>query len=144
MCLDLNYFSLVISDACCFGSIYLFSFKTIVVQIREDSLQVRSDGNSFKKSYVVIRKYRGRGCYRYRHHWVGKIKEGRKALMLYFSKSMTLMTSVFLCANIRLHTFNQKPGYASVVRCCFSYWPWQPKTQDLIPAFAKEAKFSLI
>lgn len=25
--------------------------------------------------------------------------------MLYFSKSVILMTSVFLCANIRLHTF---------------------------------------
>lgn len=54
------------------------------------------------------------------------------------------MTSVFLCADIRLHTFHQKPGYASAVRGCFLYLLWQHKMQDLIPAFAKEAKFSLI
>jgi len=73
-----------------------------------------------------------------------KIKEGRQAFMLYFSKLMTLTTSVFLRANIRLHKFHQKPGYASAVRCCFLYWLWQPQIQDLIPAFAKRTKFFLI
>lgn len=75
---------------------------------------------------------------------LGREDQERKALMLYFSTSMIQMTSVFLCTNIRQHTFYQEPLYVAAVRNQFLYGLKKPKIQDLIPAFAKEAKFSLI
>lgn len=64
--------------------------------------------------------------------------------MLYFSKSMIQVTSVLFFANIRQHTFYQEPLYVSAVRNQFLYGQTKPKIQNLISAFAKEAKFSLI